>query len=301
MRTAVLIGATIIISIVIAGVLSLNYVFTSNAHVEITSFNTTGTSSGSSIDFVNVWFSLNLTNTGEGDARDLVVTFSANTTHDNSQLVIYTNSTPPYDRIAEFQMGQPYQLGDLMAYETREYKFYWTISGSANAPTLTATLKANEAILDQAVVTIPPIPNVKITNFICTGVWHGTRLGAMLDLFSHSYSNLGTSDVGDLTLTLNTSKINNRDIPRPTPNPDYHPYRLLDETINGETYSLESLKAKETKAFDKTYFMDMGFLLVEPFTLTATLKSNNTILDQATITIPITDSNRGSISDEYIG
>ncbi len=64
---------------------------------------------------------------------------------------------------------------------------------------------------------------------------------------------------------------------------------------------LESYLAGETKTFEKTYFMNIGFLLVEPFALTVTLKSNDIILDQETIMIPIRDSGRDSIIDEYIG
>jgi hypothetical protein len=138
--------------------------------------------------------------------------------------------------------------------------------------------------LDQATTTIPPIPNIKITNFVCLGVWHGTAAGGLLDLFSLNYTNLGTTDVKDLTVTLNTSKTDeNYTDPR---DPDDNRYYFLDETINGETYPLGSLKAKETKTFERSY-LDMGLLLILPFELTATLKSNDTILDQATITIPI--------------
>ena len=56
-----------VVAVLICGALSLNNLLTSNPHVEITSFNTTRTSSGSSIGVVNVWFVLNLTNTGTGD------------------------------------------------------------------------------------------------------------------------------------------------------------------------------------------------------------------------------------------
>ena len=281
-------AAVAVVAVLIVGVLSLNYVLTPNPHVEITMFNTTGTSSGSSLGVVHVWFVLNLTNTGTGDAKDLTVTFSTNTTIESHKQLIYTNSTPPYDHIAEFEMGQPCLLGDIRAGETRDFMFYWAVSVDFDAASLTATLKSNQAILDQATVTIPPIPNVKITNFVFLGIWHGTRLGGLLDLFSLSYTNLGNTDVKDLSVTLNTSKTNEKDTdPKtPIPTPSYNPYRFLDETINGETYPLENLKAGETKTFKRSY-LDVGFLLIEPFTLTATIKSNNTILDQATIMIPL--------------
>jgi hypothetical protein len=131
-----------------------------------------------------------------------------------------------------------------------------------------------------------PTSNVKITNFICLSTWHGTALGAALDLFSLSYTNLGNTDVKNLIVTLNTSKTNEKDAD-PTPNPRYDPNDFLDEYINGTTYPLESLKAGETKTFEKTYFMFGAYKYVEPFALTATLKLNDTILDQATIKIPI--------------
>ncbi len=281
--------AAVAVVAVLIGVLSLNYALTPQTHVEITSFNSTGISSGSSYGVVNVRLVLNLTNTGSGDVENLTVTFSTNTTIGSQQQLIHTNSTSSYDHISEFEMEEPCLLGDLKAKETKNFTFYWAVSFDFDAPPLTATLKSNQVVLDQATITIPPIPNVKITNFVCLGIWHGTRLGPMLDLFSLSYTNLGMTDVKDLTVTLNTSKTNENytDPHHDTSNPDYNPYNFLDETINGETYPLENLMAKETKNFEKSYFMNMGFLLVQPFELTATLKSNDTILDQATITIPI--------------
>jgi len=286
MKTTILVAAAVV-AVLIFGVLSLSYYLTPEPHVEITSFNSTGTSSGSSYGIVNIWFVLNLTNNGTGDVENLTVTFSTNTTVESNQQILYTNSTPPYDHIVEFEMGETCLLGDLNAGETRDFMFCWTVGLDFDAPPLTATLKSKEAILDQATVTIPPIPNVKITHFVYTGVFHGTKLGPMLDLFSLSYTNLGTTDVKDLTVTLNTSKTTeNYTDPYDRRNiPGYNPYDFLDETINGETYLLESLKAKETKNFEKTYSLQGGFLLVQPFALTATLKANDTILDQATITI----------------
>ena len=268
------IAAVAVVSVLIVGVLSLNYVLTLQPHVEITSFNTTGTTSGSSIGVVNIWFVLNLTNTGTGDGKNLTVTFSTNTTIETNQQFIYANSTVPHDCIAEFEMGQPCLLGTLKAEETNDFMFYWAVSRDFNAPPLIATVKSDQAILDQETII-----NVKITNFICLGTWHGTRLGAALDLFSLSYTNLGMTDIENLTVTLNTSKINETDT-----DPSLV---FLDEYINGETYQLENLKAGETKIFEKTYFMFTAYDSVEPFTLTAILKFNGTILDQATITIPI--------------
>lgn len=281
----VIVGVAVI-AVLIAGVLSLNY-FTSNPHVEITSFNTTETASGSSIGVVNIRFVLNLTNTGVCDAKDLTVIFSANTTNESSQQLVYTNSRPPYDQIAEFKINEACLLGGIKAGETRDFMFYWAVSSDSYTPLLTATLKSN-VILDQATVTIPPIPNVKITNLVYTGVFHGTKLGPMLDLFSLSYTNLGMTDVKDLYVTLNTSKTteNYKDPYNRTSTPNYDPYDFLDETINGKNYPLESLKAKETKTFEKTYSLQGGFLLVQPFALTITLKSNDIILDKSTILIP---------------
>ncbi len=283
-----IIVALVVVALLIVGVLALNYNLTSNPQVEITSFNTTGTSSGSSLGVVNVWFVLNLTNLGTGDVENLTVTFSTNNTVENNKQLTYTNSTSPYDHIVNFEIGEPCLLGDLKAKETKDFRFYWAVSIGSYAPSLTATVKSNQAILDQETATIPSIPNVKITNFIYLGKWHGTRLGGMLDLFSLSYTNVGITDVKDLTVTLNTSKTNEKDTdPQPpSPTPIYNRYYFLDEIINGETYHLESLAAKETKTFEKSYF-DVGSMVIEPFALTVTLKSNETILDQATIMIPI--------------
>lgn len=127
-----------------------------------------------------------------------------------------------------------------------------------------------------------PTPNVKIINFTCLGIWGNSRLGSDLDLFSLSYTNLGMTDVENLTITLNTTRTDESDIDTLT-----IPYRYLDEYINGDIYYLESIKVNETKSFEKGYLIGLYNLVVEPFALTATLKSNDTILDQATIMIPI--------------
>ncbi len=275
-----------VVAVLTVGVISLNYALISNPRVEITSFNTTRTSSGSSDGVVNVWFVFNLTNAESGDVKDISVSFSTNATFESDQHLVYSDSAPSLDHIADFTMGEQCRLGDLTAGETKDFMFYWAVSADSNAHLLTATLKSKGVILDQASLTVPPIPNVQITNFVYLGVWHGTRLGGLLDLFSLSYTNLGVSEVENLTVTLSTSKTNDT-APRSTPTsiPGYNPYYLLDEIINGEIYPLESLKAKETKTFEKSY-QDVGFLLIEPFDLTATLKINGTILDQETIRIP---------------
>jgi hypothetical protein len=75
MKTTTL-AAVAVVAVLIVGVLSLNYDRTPNPHVEITSFNTTGTSSGSSYGVVHVWFVLNLTNTGTGDVENLTITLA---------------------------------------------------------------------------------------------------------------------------------------------------------------------------------------------------------------------------------
>ena len=281
MKTRILV-AVAVVAVLIVGVLSLSYVLTPSPNVEITSFNTTKTSSGSSLGVVNVWFVLNLNNTGTGDVENLTVTFNTNTTTESNKQLIYTSSIPPYELIAEFEMGQPCLLGDLKARETKDFMFYWTVSVDFDMPPLTATVKSNEAALDQATMTIPPIPNVKITNFTSLGVWQTTRLGAILDLFSLDYTNLGTIGAENLTITLNTSKTSGN-------NTLSIPYRYLDEFIKGDTYNLESLNVNEYKTFKRGYLISQYELVVEPFTLTVTLKSNGTILDQSTIMIPISE------------
>ncbi|MCW3999840.1 MAG: hypothetical protein NWE93_06345 [Candidatus Bathyarchaeota archaeon] len=283
-----------IVAILIAGVLlSVTCTLNFQPSVEITNFSSTGSLAGSSDGFVNVWFTLNLNNTGAGEAKDLAVTFSANSTAENSQRLIYANSTPPYDHFAEFKIGEPCLLGDLTVGETKDFMFYWVVSVDSDASLLTASIKSNGVTLDQATLSIPPIhptPNVKITNFICLGTWHGTRLGGAFDVFSLSYANLGNTDVEYLIVTLNTSKTNEIETD-PTRKSSYNPDVSLDEYLNGKIYQLEKLKAGEERTVEKTYFMVGAYNYVEPFWLTATLKSNyDTILDQETIMIPISSS-----------
>ena len=277
-----------IVAILIAGVLlSLTCVLNFQPSVEITSFTSTGTSSGSSDGTVRLSFILNLTNTGTIDIENLIVTFSANTTSESQIQLIYANSTSPYDRIAGFSLGDPCGLGALKAKETRDFLFYYEVGFGFDAPALTVTLESNEVTLDQATATTPPIPNVKITDFTCLDIHHGTKLGLILDLFSLNYTNYGPTDGENLTLTLHTSKTNGGDPQQPTSSPRYNTYRFLDEYINGDIYHLESIKVNETKNFEKGYRISLYNLEVEPFVLTVVLKCNDTIVDQATINIPI--------------
>jgi hypothetical protein len=142
MKTTFLVAISVV-AVLILGVLSLNYDLTPNPNVEITGFNTTGTSSGSSYGVVHVWFILSLTNAGTGDVEDLTVIFSSNKTIESDKQLIYTNSTPPYEHIAEFEMGEPCLLGGIKVGETKDFMFYWAVSFDSYAPPLTATLKSN--------------------------------------------------------------------------------------------------------------------------------------------------------------
>ena len=92
-----------------------------------------------------------------------------------------------------------------------------------------------------------PIPNVKITNFIYLGNWHGTTLGGMLDLFSLNYTNLGMTDAENLYVILNTSKTKEKYDITPTPIPQYNPYHFLDEDINGKNLPIRKPQSKRNK------------------------------------------------------
>ena len=73
-------------------------------------------------------------------------------------------------------------------------------------------LSLNYYLIPNPPVMNPSLPDVKITNFICTGVWGNSRLGSDLDLFSLNYTNLGAVDVKNLTITVNTSRADESDI-----------------------------------------------------------------------------------------
>jgi hypothetical protein len=125
--------------------------------VKITSFNYTGDSLSTSHGIAFRWFLLNYTNFGTVDVENLTITFNTGRTIENNRQLIHTNSTPPYNHIAEFTRGEPYPLGGIKTNETRDLTFYWPV-GLIDYPhefNFTATLKSNDTILDQAAIMIP--------------------------------------------------------------------------------------------------------------------------------------------------
>lgn len=128
--------------------------------------------------------------------------------------------------------------------------------------------------------------NVGITEFLLNGYYNPVGV-VWIDMFNLTYANNGTTDVDNITITFTTNSTfeisREIDVFEPAPNQN----NTIRSFVMGEPYSLGSIKADETKEFIGGIWNYLGdSSKVHGFTFTATLKSNDTFLDQATIMIP---------------
>jgi hypothetical protein len=102
-----------------------------------------------------VYFFLNYVNNGTTDADNVTLTFSTNSTVNMERIEIGVfNSTLPHYYIDSMVMGEPYPLGTIKVGEEKE--FIGTFMGNnfdIHGFVLVATLKSNDTVLDQAVIT----------------------------------------------------------------------------------------------------------------------------------------------------
>ena len=131
-----------------------------------------------------------------------------------------------------------------------------------------------------------PIINVTVTSFNLTGYYNPVGV-VWIDMFLLTYANNGTTDVDNITITFSTNSTfemsREIDVFEPAPNVN----NSIRSFVMGEPYSLGTIKANETKEFVGGIWNYLGdSSKVHGFAFTATLKSNDTFLDQATIMIP---------------
>ena len=137
---------------------------------------------------------------------------------------------------------------------------------------------------------ISPEPKIsaKITDFKITGFDNNANVGVAWDcMFTLLFLNNGTADINNITVTFNT-------------NSTYSVDRTISGAIKssgtfvgggvfgmGEPFSLGSIKAGGEKQFKGEIENDLGdHKFIHGFAFIANLKSNDTVLDQATIMIP---------------
>jgi hypothetical protein len=128
--------------------------------------------------------------------------------------------------------------------------------------------------------------NVVITDFSLNGYYNPVGV-VWIDMFNLTYTNNGPVDVNNLTITFTTNSTfemsRTIDVFEPVPNKNNNILSFM----MGEPYSLGSIKANETKEFFGGIWNYLGDSSnVHGFAFTATLKSNNTLLDQEAIMIP---------------
>jgi hypothetical protein len=126
-----------------------------------------------------------------------------------------------------------------------------------------------------------PIINVTVTSFNLTGYYNPVGV-VWDDMFNLTYTNNGTTDVDNTTITFSTNSTYemNRTIVVFAP-------QEYGEFMMGTEIPLGVIKANETKEFIGGIWNYLGdSSKVHGFAFTATLKSNDTLLDQATIMIP---------------
>jgi len=135
------------------------------------------------------------------------------------------------------------------------------------------------------IVSLCALHNVTIDNFSHTG--YNSPVGVAWNYgFTLNFTNRGLTDANNLTLTFNTDSP--YQIEREIAVFDSAPPHYYAETIlMGEPYSLGSIKAGETKEFVGEIWNTVADgAKIRGYTFSATLESNNLVLDQATIMIP---------------
>jgi hypothetical protein len=130
-----------------------------------------------------------------------------------------------------------------------------------------------------------PIINVKVTSFNLTG--YDNPVGVVWnDKFLLTYANNGTTDVYNTTINFSTNSPfeMNRTIGFFD---SAWPHYYVGEFLMGTEYPLGAISVNETKEFIGYISNFLGdSSKVHGFAFTATLKSNETLLDQATVMIP---------------
>ena len=126
--------------------------------------------------------------------------------------------------------------------------------------------------------------NVKITSFNFTG--HNNPVGTVWNTaFVLNYLNNGTIDVDNVTITFTTNSTYELDRKIEVFNSS-HPHYYVESFRMGEPYLLGSVRAGEEKEFYGDILNDLtDSAKIWGFAIVATLKSNDTFLDQATMNI----------------
>ena len=154
---ASMVVAVILITVILVYLSSNSPKETLKANVKITSFNYTGSSNPGGIRWDSM-FILEYLNNDTIDVHNVTITLTTNSTYELAREVwVYTLSKGYF--IGSFEMGKPYALGSIKAGEAKQFR-----GGICNDLTdrakiwgfaTTATLKSNNAILDQAIMNFP--------------------------------------------------------------------------------------------------------------------------------------------------
>jgi hypothetical protein len=173
-----------------------------------------------------------------------------------------------------------------MEYQNSHQNFLATLSSNGTVLD-TCQLFPSAINLQQAPLpTTATKPEVYITDFYLNGYYNPVGV-VWIDMFNLTYTNNGTTDVDNITVTFTTNSTfeisREIDVFEPVPNQN----NTIRSFVMGEPYSLGNIKANETKEFIGGIWNYLGdSSKVHGFAFTATLKSNETLLDQETVMIP---------------
>lgn len=135
------------------------------------------------------------------------------------------------------------------------------------------------------IVSISLVPNVTIDSFNHTG--YNSPVGVAWNYgFTLNYTNRGLTDAQNVTLTFNTESPYQieRELSVFGSAP---PHNYVETVLMGEPYSLGDIKAGETKEFVGEIWNTVADgAKIRGYAFSATLESNNVVLDRATIIIP---------------
>jgi hypothetical protein len=291
-RRHLLICGTVFLAILVGGLVVYSWYLLSNnaqpeAQARIIDFTADTSFKGCLVGVTtDIWFNVTVQNTGKTDITGANVIVEISGVNDSS-ICGYDNQSLGILHVNETRQVRAIILTDIS-------HFYQVASSN-----FTAKLIINGTVLDtrqlfpsainlqQAPLpTTATKPEAHITDFYLNGYYNPVGV-VWNDMFLLTYANNGTTDVDNTTITFSTNSTfemsREIDVFEPAPNVN----NSIRSFVMGEPYSLGTIKINETKEFIGCIWNYLGdSSKVHGFAFTATLKSNETLLDQETVMIP---------------
>jgi hypothetical protein len=290
----VVVTVSIILIIGVIALSSNNFFNPQVTSVKITDFSVNWTPFPTVVGVTSVsTFNITVENNGSVELAGLIVTIEriANDNKTNPDDYMYPNSGD-YNfslSLAQSKTINVYIIANMirtMEYQNSHQNFLATLSSNGTVLDTRQLFPSTINPQQSPFPTTTTKPEVHITDFYLNGYYNPVGV-VWIDMFNLTYTNNGTTDVDNITINFTTNSTfeisREIDVFEPAPNQN----NTIRSFVMGEPYSLGNLKANETKEFIGGIWNYLGdSSKVHGFAFTATLKCNDTFLDQATIMIP---------------